>query len=94
MRGLLERQLGLVRDLAVRLEEARKSRGAHQEQMQRLWLAMEELGTGSGPGPDDSAAAERLRTLCRDIGADIRAGDSEAPTATLGRPGDGARSSG
>ncbi len=94
MRDLLERQLGLLRDVAARVEEAKRSRGSHLERMQRLWLEMEELSTGSGNGHGDPGAAERLRTLCRDIAADIRIEDGEAPTATLGRPGDGARRSG
>ncbi len=93
MRDLLERELGLLRDVAARVEEAERSRGSHLERMQRLWLAMEELGAGSGHGHDGPGAAERLRTLCRDVAAELRVENSEAPTATLGRPGEGPRRS-
>jgi hypothetical protein len=91
MRNLLERQLGLLRGLAARAEEAEKSRGAHLERMHRLWLAAVQLSAGSGPGHGDPGAAERLGALCREIAGDVGVGEGEAPTATLGQPGDGPR---
>lgn len=94
MRTLLERQLGLLRGLAARVEEAERARGQSLERMRRLWLEMARLCTGSEKGPGDPAAAERVRSLCRDIGVSVPVGESEALTATLGRPGDGPNRSG
>ena len=94
MRTLLERQLGLLRGLAARVEQAERERGQRLERMRRLWLEMAQLCTSSGKGPGDAAAAERVRSLCRDIGVSVPVGESEALTATLGRPSGGPDRSG
>jgi hypothetical protein len=94
MRGLLDRQLKLLGELAARVEDAKSSRASQLDRMQQLWVALVQLSASSAPGHGDDGAEERLRTLCRRVAADVRAGESEAPTATFDRPGGGPRGSG
>jgi hypothetical protein len=87
MRTLLERQLGLLRGLAARFEESERVRGRRLDGMRRLWLEMAQLGASSERGRGDPGSVARVRALCRELSAPVDVGETEAATATLGRPG-------
>ena len=70
MRGLLEKQLELIRGLVARIEEAKETRSRHIEMLKTLALHLTSLRARLAEGPSDIVSlSESVRALCERISA-------------------------